>query len=86
VTVEEHALQGGFGSAVLECLEDNRLSGIKTLRIGLPDRFIEHGPQSVLRQKYGLDAEGIAARVREFFEKTSLKAVPPVTSIKTKDG
>jgi 1-deoxy-D-xylulose-5-phosphate synthase len=86
VTVEEHALQGGFGSAVLECFEDNRLSGIKTLRIGLPDRFIEHGPQAVLRQKYGLDAEGIAARAREFFEKTSLKAVPPVTSIKTKDG
>jgi 1-deoxy-D-xylulose-5-phosphate synthase len=86
VTVEEHALQGGFGSAVLECIESNRLSGIKTLRIGLPDRFIEHGTQSVLRQKYGLDGVGIAAAVKDFVEKTSLKAVAPVASIKAKDA
>ena len=82
VTVEEHALQGGFGSAVLECIEDNRLSAVKVLRIGLPDRFIEHGPQTVLRQKYGLDADGIFASVRDFVEKTRLKAVAPVTNIK----
>jgi 1-deoxy-D-xylulose-5-phosphate synthase len=86
VTVEEHALQGGFGSAVLECIEDNRLSAVKILRIGLPDRFIEHGPQAVLRQKYGLDTDGIFASVRDFVEKTSLKAVPPVASLKTKDA
>jgi 1-deoxy-D-xylulose-5-phosphate synthase len=86
VTVEEHALQGGFGSAVLECIEDNRLSAVKILRIGLPDRFIEHGPQAVLRQKYGLDTDGIFASVRDFVEKTSLKAVPPVVSLKTKDA
>jgi len=86
VTVEEHALQGGFGSAVLECVEDNRLSTVKILRIGLPDRFIEHGPQAVLRQKYGLDTDGIFASVRDFVEKTSLKAVPPVVSLKTKDA
>jgi len=85
VTVEEHALQGGFGSAVLECIEDNRLSAVKILRIGLPDRFIEHGPQAVLRKKYGLDADGIYASVKDFVEKTSLKAVAPVTNIKTKD-
>lgn len=83
VTVEEHALQGGFGSAVLECIEDNRLSAVKVLRIGLPDRFIEHGTQAVLRQKYGLDTEGIFASVKDFVEKTSLKAVAPVTNIKT---
>ncbi|MEK6744970.1 MAG: 1-deoxy-D-xylulose-5-phosphate synthase [Nitrospirota bacterium] len=83
VTVEEHALQGGFGSAVLECIEDNRLSAVKVLRIGLPDRFIEHGLQAVLRQKYGLDTDGIFASVKDFVEKTSLKAVAPVTNIKT---
>ena len=83
VTVEEHALQGGFGSAVLECIEDNRLSAVKVLRIGLPDRFIEHGPQTLLRQKYGLDADGIFTSVKTFVEKTSLKAVAPVTNIKT---
>lgn len=83
VTVEEHALQGGFGSAVLECVEDNRLSAVKVLRIGLPDRFIEHGTQTLLRQKYGLDADGIFTAVRDFVEKTSLKAVAPVANIKT---
>jgi 1-deoxy-D-xylulose-5-phosphate synthase len=86
VTVEEHALQGGFGSAVIEILENHRTAGIKTLRIGLPDRFIEHGPQAVLRQKYGLDADGITASVRDFVEKTSLKAVAPVANLKSKDG
>jgi 1-deoxy-D-xylulose-5-phosphate synthase len=86
VTVEEHALQGGFGSAVIECLETNRVGGVKTLRIGLPDKYIEHGPQSILRQKYGLDAEGIVRSSRDFMEKTSLKAVAPVASIKTKEA
>jgi 1-deoxy-D-xylulose-5-phosphate synthase len=66
VTVEEHALFGGFGSAVLECLDANSVSGIKTLRIGLPDAFIEHGAQNVLRRKYGLDADGIYASVKAF--------------------
>ena len=83
VTVEEHALQGGFGSAVLECIEDNRLSAVKVLRIGLPDKFIEHGTQTLLRQKYGLDADGIFTSVKDFVKKTSLKAVAPVTNIKT---
>jgi 1-deoxy-D-xylulose-5-phosphate synthase len=86
VTVEEHALQGGFGSAVLECIDDHRLTGVKTHRIGLPDRFIEHGTQSLLRQKYGLDADGIYRSVKEFMEKTSLKVVAPVASIKTMDA
>jgi 1-deoxy-D-xylulose-5-phosphate synthase len=86
VTVEEHALQGGFGSAVLESLERERISGVKTLRIGLPDKFIEHGSQAVLRQKYSLDAEGIYASVRKFVEDTSLKAVAPVATIKAKDA
>ncbi len=86
VTVEEHALQGGFGSAVLECLESSRVSGIKTFRIGLPDRFIEHGAQAILRQRYGLDAEGIYGAVKAFLEKTSLKAVAPVVNLKMKDA
>jgi len=86
VTIEEHALQGGFGSSVIECIEDNRLSAVKVLRIGLPDRFIEHGPQAVLRQKYGLDTDGIFTSVKDFVEKTSLKGVAPVTNIKTKDA
>ncbi len=86
VTVEEHALFGGFGSAVLECLDGNGVAGIKTHRIGVPDTFIEHGAQQVLRRKYGLDADGIYATVKAFVEKTSLKAVAPVASLRTKEG
>jgi len=85
VTVEEHALMGGFGSAVLECLDARGVTGIKTHRIGLPDMYIEHGPQAVLRQKYGLDANGIFSSVREFVEKSRPKVVSLVTPLRTKD-
>ena len=50
VTVEEHALMGGFGSAVLESLDAAGLTGVKSLRIGLPDSYIEHGTQLQLRK------------------------------------
>ena len=85
VTVEEHTLLGGFGSAVLECLEANGITGIKTNRIGLPDAYIEHGSQSMLRQKYGLDADGIYASVKRFVEKSRLKAVAPVAPFRAMD-
>ena len=85
VTVEEHALAGGFGSAVLECLESNGLAGIKAHRIGLPDAFIEHGSQKILRQKYGLDADGIYASAREFVISTRLKVASPVSKVRAMD-
>jgi 1-deoxy-D-xylulose-5-phosphate synthase len=85
VTVEEHALMGGFGSAVLESLDAHGVTGIKTHRIGLPDLYIEHGPQAVLRQKYGLDANGILSSVRDFVEKSRPKVVSLVTPLRTKD-
>ncbi len=65
VTVEENALCGGFGSAVLECLADAGLTGVRVLRLGIPDQFIEHGPQGVLRRRYGLDAAGIVQAARQ---------------------
>jgi 1-deoxy-D-xylulose-5-phosphate synthase len=61
ITVEENTLHGGFGSAVLELLADHDALPPFIKRIGIPDRFIEHGAQSILRAKYGLNAEGIAA-------------------------
>jgi 1-deoxy-D-xylulose-5-phosphate synthase len=64
LTVEENALHAGFGSAVLELLSDNRVMPLNFKRIGLPDHFVEHGPPSTLRKKYGLTAEHIAASVR----------------------
>ena len=86
VTVEEHALLGGFGSAVLECLDASLVGGVKTLRIGLPDAYIEHGSQNVLRRRYGLDADGIYTKVREFVMQSRLKAVAPVVVLKTMDA
>lgn len=65
VTVEENAIQGGFGSAVLELLHTQGANDVKVRCIGVPDAYIEHGPQSILRHKYGLDAEGIEGVVRK---------------------
>lgn len=62
LTVEENVLQGGFGSAVLECLSDaGALAGVTVHRLGLPDAFVEHGPQKALRALCGIDAPGIEA-------------------------
>ena len=63
VTLEEGALDGGAGSAVLEALHDEGLLR-PVLRLGLPDRFIEHGDPGKLMALLGLDAAGIEARVR----------------------
>jgi 1-deoxy-D-xylulose-5-phosphate synthase len=68
ITVEENALQGGFGSAVLELLHDTNLQDVKLRRLGLPDHFIEQGSQAQLRSDVGIDAEGIAAAAVEFMK------------------
>jgi 1-deoxy-D-xylulose-5-phosphate synthase len=60
VTVEENALQGGFGSAVLEALSDaGALAGKTVKRLGIPDHFVEHGPQRALRELTGIHKQGI---------------------------
>lgn len=59
ITVEENVREGGFGSSVLECLSDQGITGFVLKRIGIPDTFVEHGSQSLLRSKYGIDAPAI---------------------------
>jgi 1-deoxy-D-xylulose-5-phosphate synthase len=71
ITVEENALDGGFGSAVLELLEEEGVTGVQVKRIGYPDLFVEQGEQSELRAIYGLDAEGITRSVRDFLREFS---------------
>ncbi len=66
VTVEEHVLAGGFGSAVLELLAAHGYR-LPVERIGVPDEFVEHGKQNVLRAHFQMDAEGIAARALAAF-------------------
>jgi 1-deoxy-D-xylulose-5-phosphate synthase len=59
LVVEENIRQGGFGGAVLELFSDLGLSNVRVKRIGLPDKFVEHGPPGLLKEKCGLDTSGI---------------------------
>jgi 1-deoxy-D-xylulose-5-phosphate synthase len=60
VTVEDHVLAGGFGSAVLEALgELGLLADVAVRRLGIPDQFVEHGTQEELRAIVGIDAAAI---------------------------
>lgn len=69
VTVEEAYLAGGFGSAVLELLEENGLQDqVKVVRMGVPDRIVTHGDAKLLLAKYGLDEDGIYTKVKETVE------------------
>jgi len=65
VTVEDHALAGGFGSAVLEGLAASGGCPCRVECMGIPDRFVEHGERGALLEGLGLSAEGIAARVAD---------------------
>ena len=65
LVVEENIRQGGLGGAVLEFFNDMDIRGTRIKRIGLPDKFVEHGPMSLLREKYGLDKKGILKEASE---------------------
>jgi len=67
LTVEENVLHGGFGSAVVELLSDQGLL-VPAKRLGIPDVFVEQGSPAILREKYGLDAKGIAQGALELLE------------------
>jgi 1-deoxy-D-xylulose-5-phosphate synthase len=66
ITVEEGSLAGGFGSAVMERAQQLGITGVDFHRIGIPDEYVHHGAQDVLRAQYDLHGAGIARRVREF--------------------
>ena len=66
VTIEENVLSGGFGSGVLEHLEDSFADGserARVLRVGLPDRYVTHGKPALLREEVGFTGEAVAERV-----------------------
>jgi len=68
VTIEDGVLQGGFGSAVLEFMADHEYSS-DLKRIGIPDKFIDHGTTDELYRDYGLDQQGIYQTVKSFMLK-----------------
>ena len=67
VTLEENNLPGGFGSAVLEYFAEKNYKN-DVLRIGLPDKFVEHGTQQELHHLLGIDPEGITERIKIFYQ------------------
>jgi len=74
VTVEENALPGGFGSAVVELLSDRGLEHVTVRRAGLPDRFVSHGDSARLLQECGLDAASLCETIRATAESSGLTA------------
>ncbi|HVG23048.1 MAG TPA: transketolase C-terminal domain-containing protein, partial [Thermoanaerobaculia bacterium] len=66
ISVEEGSLAGGFGSALMERCEQLGIANVQFHCIGIPDEYVHHGSQDVLRAQYDLHAEGIAKRVRQF--------------------
>ena len=75
ITVEENSITGGFGSGVLEYFSEKNYKN-DILRIGLPDKYIEHGTQAQLYKMLGIDAEGLYKKIKKFVQnKTTIKKV-----------
>jgi 1-deoxy-D-xylulose-5-phosphate synthase len=72
VTFEDHVLMGGFGSAVMEALSEMEIE-IPVVRIGWPDKFIEHGKVDALRAKYGISVESALEKLAPYLKKMPRK-------------
>ena len=72
ITVEENALAGGFGSAVLEAANAARLPTDRIRCLGIPDKFIEHGNRTELLSSLDLDVAGLCRIARAMADQPSL--------------
>ncbi len=72
VTLEEHSLAGGFGSAIVEFVSDRAL-GVNVERIGVPNVLIQHDKQPLQRASFGLSGESIAVRIRSLAAPTAIR-------------
>jgi 1-deoxy-D-xylulose-5-phosphate synthase len=70
ITIEDHVIAGGFGSAVLEFLADAGMTDVVVKRVGVPDRFIPHGTQPELRKMCGFDKDGITQAALQLVRRT----------------
>jgi len=68
ISLEENAVIGGLGSAVLELLSENEML-VPVLTMGLPDRFVDHGTRDELTRELGLDGESVAFRIRDWLNR-----------------
>ena len=83
VTLEEAALPGGFGDAVLETLSRIPSTPIRTLRFGIPDRFFDHGTRDSLLRQAGLDAASIAREVERWLKEEPRPTPEPLAPVGT---
>jgi 1-deoxy-D-xylulose-5-phosphate synthase len=74
ITVEDHVIGGGFGSAVVEFLADEGISGLSIKRLGVPDRFVPHGTQDELRKMCGFDKDAIAQSALQMARRAKKKS------------
>jgi 1-deoxy-D-xylulose-5-phosphate synthase len=75
ITIEENVLIGGFGSAVLESFQEASYYPRAFLRLGLPDSFIPHGAQGILRRLYGLDVDAIEQAAMELMKQKHVQVL-----------
>ncbi|MFH1895114.1 MAG: 1-deoxy-D-xylulose-5-phosphate synthase [archaeon] len=68
ITIEENVLMGGFGSAVLEMLEEKGLNEVELHRIGAPDSYISYDSPESIKKEFGMDAESIARKAKEMLK------------------
>ena len=73
ITVEDHAITGGFGSSLLELMADRGITGVEIKRLGVPDRFIPHGTQDELRKSCGFDKDAIAQAALQLVRRAKKK-------------
>jgi len=76
ISVEENSLSGGFGSAVMEFAESHDVNGSVIKRMGIPDKFIEHGSRGQLLGDLGLDGDGIVRMAKKILESTGAAEKP----------
>jgi 1-deoxy-D-xylulose-5-phosphate synthase len=87
ITLEDHTLPGGFGSAVLESLADQGLlRNTRVLRLGIPDTFVPHGAPKILHRLIGIDTESIVESTRKFINNSRFSQHQPELVRTVPDG
>jgi 1-deoxy-D-xylulose-5-phosphate synthase len=74
ITVEDHTVVGGFGSALLEFMAEEGITGVEVRRLGVPDRFVTHGTQDELRKLCGFDKDAIAQSALQMIRRSKRKS------------
>lgn len=77
VTLEENALQGGFGSAVLELMAERGLSDAAVLCVGIGDAYVEQGGRDEIKTALGLDVDSVVRRVRDWCKQPKISRILP---------